>query len=247
MYIGVNELISLYKKEFDQNKKATDLAKRRVREQGFSLSGKLGNSRIEDEKKLVIKEWDKKRDNSKKVHRTIQERESKLNKGSIIGEYKKIEDGEIPIFPNIELDRNIHYYEKFLYNEKYKIIGYADHLYIDSKGYINIEDYKCNQTFTTNFTFEKNGLRFIEKFKQPINNLIDSKLVYAQLQSSLYMYLAWTLNPKLKFGNIKITHVVLNEDGESTGEEFKYDVPFLLDEIKLILKDYIKNKKANVI
>ena len=66
MYIGVNELISLYKKEFDQNKKATDLAKRRVREQGFSLSGKLGNSRIEDEKKLVIKEWDKKRDNSKK-------------------------------------------------------------------------------------------------------------------------------------------------------------------------------------
>src|SRR5690606_11690820 len=106
MYIGVNELISLYKKEFDQNKKATDLAKRRVREQGFSLSGKLGNSRIEDEKKLVIKEWDKKRDNSKKVHRTIQERESKLNKGSIIGAYKKIEEGEIPIFPNIELDRN---------------------------------------------------------------------------------------------------------------------------------------------
>ena len=248
MYIGVNELINLYKKPFDQNKKATDIAKKRVREQGLSISGKIGNSRVEDEKIIVIEEWNRKRENGKKAHRDIQQRESRLNEGGegfIIGEYKKLEtseDGEILNFPEIELKRKIHYYEKFLYNNRYKVVGYVDHLYIDPNGYINIEEYKCNENFTTNFTFEKNGIRFIEKFKQPINNLIDSKLVYAQLQASFYMYLVWTINPRLKFGNIKIRHIVLNEEGDSTGEEFLYDVPILLDEVKLILKDHYKKQ-----
>ena len=244
MYRGAKRIIELYKEPFDREGRAIKLAKKRLREQGVSTNTKKAQELIEEEKLKVLQEWRDKADNGKKAHDFIQQRELKKYPNSHIGNYEKFEgEGDYkPLF--VELEREKHYYEKYIYNDDYEIIGYIDHLYIDKKGYIHIEDWKTHSNFTRGYTYEApNGFRIKNYYYQPISNLIDCKFTDAQLQCSLYMYMVWLLNPKLKFGKIKIIHVVLDEEGNRTGEELPYECSFLLDEIKTLLRDYKKNKQ----
>lgn len=244
MYQGVKSFISQYKKPFDSDAIALAMAKKRLRERGISTSSRSSSEAIQEEKLAVLAEWKQIADNGSIAHEEIQNREMEKNENSIFEGYQKLEKDQILSEKTVNhVDRNMHYYEKQVVLNDIFILGYIDHLYIDEKGYIHIEDYKTFEKFTIGYTFIKNNIKFIENYFNPVKHLVDCKFTDANLQLSFYMYMIWKSNKKLKPGSITITHVVLDSDGKRTGEEIEYKAPYLLDEVKAMIRD--QKKKMN--
>lgn len=244
MYKGVKSFISRYKKPFDADAVALNVAKKRLRERGIITSSRTGAGLIEEEKLVVLAEWQKTADNGSAAHEEIQAREMRENPNSVFGGYQKLAEGQILLEKEVNLvERDFHYFEKQIVLNDIFLIGYIDHLYIDKKGYIHITDYKTHEKFTVGYTFIKNNIKFIENYYAPVKHLIDDKFTDANLQLSFYMYMLWKSNKRLKPGSITITHVVLDSNGKMTGEEINYKAPYLLEEVKAMIRD--QKKKMN--
>ena len=246
---GIKDIISLYSKPFNRELKATNVAKQRLKEMGTSYSTKAGKVLLDIEKDKVILEWDKKISFGEIAHEAVRKRNMDLYPNHIFEGYKNNNEGfkDFDSSKINKIEREIHYYEKHIVNNDLKSSGYIDDLFVDKKGYIHINEMKTYSKLVRGYSFEKNGLRFTENCYSPISHLIDCNFTDANLQASFYMYIIWNSNKKFKPGTITITHIKLDEEGNRTGEEIAYPAPYLLNEVKDIIKDYRKRLENGII
>lgn len=239
---GVKSFIELFKEPFDRDAKALKKAKENLKEKGINPNSNAGKELIEDEILIVLAEWQKKTDDGEIAHKVIQEREmSRFPNSKFEGWTKGEGTSDVDAKIINHLQRDIHYFEKEIIDSQLNIRGFSDHVFVDKKGYIHIEDYKSTQNFTRGFTFEKNNIRFQIPMLYPIANITDCKYSLAALQCSVYMYLLWKYNPKLKPGTITIIHVDMNDDGSMKNIETKHEAPYLIEEVKAMIREYKKN------
>lgn len=246
-YKGVKKFITHFKEPFDAETVSFNVAKKRLREKGISTASKLGQERIKEEQTVVLAEWQKSADDGTAAHELVQNREMELHPNSIMGGWVPTEEGVLFNAEEINhTDRDINYFEKHVVDNDLMIRGFIDKCYVDKKGYIHITDYKTFKVMTRGYTFEKNGIRFQKLFFAPIAHVVDCKFSEANLQCSIYMYLIWKHNPKLKPGTITIHHVILDDDGKPTGEEVPYDAPYMVEEVKAMAREYKKQMNNEV-
>lgn len=234
MYTGVKSLIQQYKKPFNRQIKAQKKAKQRLREQGKKATDKA----VEEEKLLILAEWDLRAKQGTEAHDNVISRRVKKYPASVVGSYKKIESEEkLPAEEINKLEIGKRYYEKMIVDNQNMIIGYADEVIVDEKGYINIQDFKSHREIRRTYTAKAdNGFTIVDKFFHPIGNLVDCNFIECALQASFYMYLLWTYNKKLKMGKLTMLHTKLDEDTGNIISEEVIELPFLIDEVKAIIR-----------
>lgn len=234
MYTGVKSLILKYKKPFNKDVKAQAKAKSRLREEGKSINAKA----VETEKLVVLSEWDLKTKQGEQAHEEIVRRKLKKFPKAIVGKYKKHESSNpLPAESINKLDLNSRYYEKLVVDNQNMIIGYVDEVFVDEKGYINIQDVKSHNEIRRTYTAKaSNGFTIVENFYYPVTNLIDCNFIECALQVSFYMYTLWTYNKKLKPGKLTMMHVKLDEATGAIINEQILELPYLIDEVKAIIK-----------
>lgn len=120
------------------------------------------------------------------------------------------------------------YTELKLWHHGWFIAGRTDRATIRTVGgirYIDIDDYKTNEKFTTQgYVFKRGKSKML---LYPVNHLEDCKLSMYTLQVSLYTYMAESMG--FVAGNRTLIHI--DDDGIKT----KYEVPYLKKEIVNIL------------
>lgn len=232
-YKGIKNFISEFKEPYDLKRKA----KERIKENGDRATKQA----IEDEIILLKKEYDDKTKRGENLHKKIQKNKVKI-KNCIVEGWEDNSNKEFPPNPTInKLLNNNTYIEKKIISEKYKLVGYADEVEV-KKNFINIEDIKTQKRiYRTSSIRLKNGFVLPPTyFYSPIDKLQDCNYYEAALQMSLYLYILWTYNKKLKPGKLHIRHIKTNDKDDILKEEL-IEVPYLLDEVKKILKHRLKN------
>jgi len=232
-YKGIKNFIADFKEPINFKRKA----KERLKEEGETATKKA----VEEMEIILKKEYEEAGDRGKKLHSKIQDNKTKIKKYIVEGWEEPI-DKTIPPDPSTNiLNNNTSYIEKKIVSEKYKLIGYVDEINV-IKNYINIEDIKTSKKIYKSSAIKlKNGFILPPKYYySPIDNIQDCNFYQAALQMSLYMYILWTYNKKLKPGKLYIRHIKTNDRDEILEEEL-IEVPYLLEEVKKMLKHRIKN------
>lgn len=241
MYIGVKEFINGYHEPFDRIAKATNKAKKDLKDRGERATKEMLNKEIE----LVIAEWDEKIEKGYKAHEFVYKKEIEKNPNIIVGKYKKAESLGSELLNALEINKlelDKTYLEKQIVSNHNGLIGYIDKLEVTKNGFINITDIKSWEHIYRSSSFVVNGFRVPPKFFfSPIDNLQDCNYNEVCLQLSIYMYIVWTYNKKLKPGKLCINHLILNEDGKVIDEKI-IEVPYLRREVKALLNN---KKKMN--
>lgn len=241
-YIGVKELITELKPEFDRIGKATKIAKSVLKERGE----KADKDNLRIELNLVLAEWDHKKELGTKIQEELCQKELKTNKSATYEGYSlKAFDVKKPYTKeDSKLENNKVYLEKKLVSNKYGIIGYADYIKV-SRGTIDITDNKVIDKLYRSSSFKaNNGFNIIgETMFEPLEHLDNCKYNDAVLQLSLYMYLAWENNKDLKIGRLFIRHIKVNDNGKKTKDEL-IPVPYMKSEVKKILKYRLLNNEG---
>lgn len=131
------------------------------------------------------------------------------------------------IYKDCKLEDNSAYIEKLIWDDEFKVFGFADFIQIkDGKAYLI--DYKTNKSID----FEAFG---DERMLGPLSNLPDANYFEYCLQCSLYMWIILKSNPNLKFGEMYLEHVRFDEN-DKVIEKIKIPVEFYEKEIEEILK-----------
>ena len=232
-YKGVKNFIADFKEPINFKKKA----KERLKEEGETATKKA----VEEMEIILKKEYEEAGQKGSEIHSIVQNNKTKI-KNYIVEGWEEPVDKTIPPDPSTNiLKNNTSYIEKKIVSEKYKLIGYADEVSV-VKNFINIEDIKTSKKIYRSSAIKlKNGFVVPPKYYYaPIDNIQDCNFYQAALQMSLYMYILWMYNKKLKPGKLKIRHVKTNDKNEILEEEL-IEVPYLLEEVKKMLKHRIKN------
>lgn len=240
MFQGVKEFVSSYKESFDRIREATKQAKKRMKDRDESYTTKAGKEKLEKEIKEVIDEWDKKIEWGTNAHRVIQQKGIEKYPNAILGEYTK-RTYDIPKERYLDInkvEKNTRYYEKYICDPLNELVCYIDELFIDKNWNIHLTEYKSCSVFDRSATY---GVKTPQGFKvktyyPPIDNIVDNNFYQAALQSSTCMYLLWYYNKKLKPKSITLKHIILNEDTGAIESTKDYDGPYLLEEVKQLLK-----------
>jgi ATP-dependent exoDNAse (exonuclease V) beta subunit len=116
----------------------------------------------------------------------------------------------IKIAPEQKLKDGV-YPEHFVYLKSAGLCGQADLVSIVN-GKINILDYKTNKEIKKKGFTNWEGIT--SKMYNPVSHLDDCNLKHYNLQLSLYVYIIKKHNPKLKVGDLKIQHVIFEEEGK---------------------------------
>ena len=121
------------------------------------------------------------------------------------------------------------------------MVGYADDVEIKNN-FIKIEDIKTTKAiYKTSGIKTKTGYLVPPTyFYPPISKLQDCNFNEAALQMSIYMYILWTYNKKLKPGKMYIRHIKTNSFDKVT-EQVLIEVPYLREEVKAMLKYKLQN------
>lgn len=101
------------------------------------------------------------------------------------------------------------YPEHLVYLESVGVIGQIDKLIIPS-GYIDIDDYKTNKEIKMSSFKNYEGIPVM--MKNPVSHLEDCNFNHYALQLSMYAYMVNKHNPNLKVRNLRIVHVLFEED-----------------------------------
>lgn len=232
-YKGIKNFIADFKEPINFKRKA----KERLKEDGETATKKA----VEEMEIILKKEYEEAGKRGNQIHSLIQNNKTKI-KNYIVEGWEDPVDKTIPPDSSTNiLQNNTSYIEKKIVSDKYKLIGYADEVNV-IKNYINIEDIKTSKKIYRSSTIRlKNGFVLPPKYYYaPIDNIQDCNFYQAALQMSLYMYILWVYNKKLKPGKLQIRHIKTNDKDEILEEEL-IEVPYLLEEVKKMLKYRIKN------
>lgn len=236
MYIGIKDFIKEFKEPFDANASALKKAKERLRERGERAT----EAAVREEAKIIREEWEELNKKGIKIHKQVQDKKAKI-KNCIVEGWAKADKKGTPSSSSNKLENNTNYIEKRVVSEKYGLVGYADDVEVKNN-FINIEDTKTVKAiYKTSAIKLKNGMTLPPTyFYAPINKLQDCNFNEAALQMSLYMYILWTHNKKLKPGKMYIRHIKTNSQDKIL-EEKLHKVPYLRDEVKAMLKHRLQN------
>ena len=233
VYKGIKEFITEFKEPYDIKKRAR---------QKIKDSGERATKQMIDEEIIILqKEYKEATERGERLHKKIQDKKTKIKDCVVEGWEKTSKEFKSPDLSTNTLKNNKTYIEKKIISEKYKLVGYADEVDV-RKNFINIEDTKTTKRlYRTSAIRLKNGFVLPPTyFYTPIDKLQDCNLNQAALQMSLYMYLLWIHNKKLKPGKLHIRHIKTNDRDDILEEEL-IEVPYLLEEVKKLLKHRIKN------
>jgi len=235
-YKGIKDFIDEFREPFDKNVASLKAAKKRLKDRGEPAVAMA----VKEEQKVVLSEWKKAQERGTKLHKEIQDRKTKIKKCVVEG-WKK-HDKDTPSNPSTNiLKNNTTYIEKKVVSDKYKLVGYVDDIEVKNN-FINIEDTKTTKTIyrTSGIKTRTGYLVPPTFFDPPISKLQDCNFNEAALQMSLYMYLLWIHNKKLKPGKMHIRHIKTNSQDKIT-EEPLIEVPYLREEVKAMLKYRLKD------
>lgn len=239
MYLGVKEFIASYKEPFNRLSRAKKEARKRLKELDISTTSKAGKEALEKETKVVLAEWEQKAIWGKEAHDRIQEKGLKKYPNAIKGEYKKTQ-GEIDPATVLDINKiepDTRYYEKWIVDPINNLIGFIDEVYIDKKWNIHITEYKSTKNLNRDYTYMTPIGPKCDYYFSPIDHVIDCKFSQANLQASFYMYILWYYNKKLKPKSITIKHIQLNEETGQIEAVEDHEAPYLLEEVKKLLKN----------
>lgn len=119
-----------------------------------------------------------------------------------------------------------------MFNRKYKIAGSADMIKIFPDKTFDVDDWKTNKEIKMTNDYQK--------MKGPLSHLDDCNHIHYCLQISLYAYMLECFG--YKPNNLRFTHVVLDEDGETILEQVEYHTTYMKKEIMDMLAYYEENK-----
>ncbi len=164
------------------------------------------------------------------------------------------DENSVKVAPNQKLIEGI-YPEHLCYLRSAGICGQSDLVEIVN-GYVHITDYKTNKEIKKQSFINWEGVS--KKMLKPLSHLDDCNYNHYNLQLSIYMYIILKHNPKLKPGNIVISHVTFEEEGRDkydypitkldsnnnpiVKEVIRYEMEYLKKEVIQMLK-YFKPKK----
>lgn len=219
--IGVKEFIESFKTPVDWTAKA----KKHAKEHGI---------KVDD----VLKEWEeaKQKGITKGNSLHLRKQNEYLDHENYIKyDYKKT-DGEFIFNPdNYKVETGFIYDEKPFVSKKYDLIGIPDRVIIKGNK-INIDDFKSDKVIYMTSKGIKAGMKVIKKkMMYPINHMDDCKYVHYALQLSLYMRLVWENNKTLRPGELRILHTIHDEDTLEPKKEVIIKVPYLRNEVELLL------------
>ena len=231
-YKGVKDFLSEFKEPYDYKKKAKEI----LRENGE----KATKQAIEDQIIILKENFEKSCKRGNKLHDAILNRKTKTKDYIVEGWSESNNTGDPDPSTNL-LKNNTNYLEKKIVSIKYKLIGYSDEVTVKNN-FINIEDSKTTKKiYKTSSIRLKNGFVIPPSYYfAPIDNIQACNFFDAALQMSLYMYLLWVHNKKLKPGKLFIRHIKTNDKDDILEEEL-IEVPYLLEEVKKLLKHRIRN------
>jgi len=232
-YKGIKKFIADFREPINFKKKA----KERLKEEGETASKKA----VEEMEIILKKEYEQLGERGSDLHSKIQAKKAKIKNYIVEGWEDSSQEGSTPDPSTNILKNNTSYLEKKIVSEKYKLIGYADEVNV-VKNYINIEDIKTSKKIYRSSAIRlKNGFVVPPTYYYaPIDNIQTCNFYQAALQMSLYMYILWMYNKKLKPGTLHIRHIKTNDKDDILEEEL-IEVPYLLEEVKKMLKHRIKN------
>lgn len=130
--------------------------------------------------------------------------------------------------------------EQLVGSEEYDICSAIDHLFLDENGNVWLIDYKTNSILKGYNDDEKNR-RYTKKMLIPLQNIKDDSLNHYYLQLSIYKYLIE------KYTNIKIYKTMIVYMSENIENYELIETPYLMKEVKKILKLRRANKMAKMI
>jgi hypothetical protein len=143
------------------------------------------------------------------------------------------------------------YPEHLCYLRSAGVCGQSDLVEVVN-GYVHITDYKTNKEIKQKSFVNWEGVS--KKMLPPLQHLDDCNYNHYNLQLSIYMYIILKHNPKLKPGNIVISHVTFEEAGRDkydypiskldengnpiVKEVVRYEMSYLKDEVMQIMKEF---------
>lgn len=229
-FTSVTNFVASFGEEFNREEKALKKAKQKIKEAGLKQNPEL----IEEHKIVILEEWDRKRELGKKIHLDLQTKE--LRKPNAIFEGRQeITEGEIPQEAS-SLKNNTIYLEKKCIDFNNKLIGFSDKVEIINN-YIHLTEYKTwDNLYTTSGYIAENGFKVPTKYMlHPLEGTEDCNFNHVELQASLYMYMLWNANKKLKFGSLKLEHIKLHENGKIIAT-IPYNLRYRRDDVRAMLK-----------
>lgn len=237
MYLGIKKFIAEFKEPFDKNVVSMKKAKERLKERGE----KATELAVREEAQIIREEWETATKKGEKIHKQLQDKKTKIKTCVVEGWGSSSKKGEIPNSSANLLKNNTSYIEKRVVSEKYELVGYSDDVEVKNN-FIHIEDTKTGKAiYKTSAIKLKNGFTVPPTyFYPPLQNLQDCNFNEIALQMSLYMYILWTHNKKLKPGKMYIRHIKTNSQDKII-DQIMIKVPYLRDEVKAMLKYRLQN------
>lgn len=130
--------------------------------------------------------------------------------------------------------------EQLVGSEEYDIASAVDDLFLDNDGRVWLIDYKTNSILKGYNDDEKNR-RYTKKMLIPLQNLKDDSIHHYYIQLSIYKYLIE------RYTNIKIYKLMIVYMSENIENYELIDVPYLKNEVKLILENRRERKMGKCI
>jgi hypothetical protein len=229
LYTSVTSLIDSFSEEFDEHAKATKKARELLKEKDVKATADA----VEEQRLIILNEWKEKRLLGIKIHNELQEKDV-LKENAIVEGRVEVE-GEFDT-DCLFLKNNTTYLEKKCIDNNNKIIGYADKVVVRNN-YIDVIERKTYKNIYTSSSFiSSTGFKVPAKYMSyPLDHKQDCNFEKIALQSSMYMYILWNNNKKLKPNKLILEHVVLSDTGKII-KIVKYDLPYYREEVKAILK-----------
>ena len=213
-WTSVTSFVGMFKPKFDADKQSKKSSKnKRSKWYGMTPKEILDTWNKESERAIGLGNWYHNEREKRLLEFSTIERD-----GTEVPIIKPITDSNgIKIAPEQKLKDGV-YPEHFVYLKSAGLCGQADLVSIVN-GKINILDYKTNKEIKKKGFTNWEGIT--SKMYNPISHLDDCNLKHYNLQLSLYAYIIKKHNPKLKVGDLKIQHVIFEEEGK---DEYGYPI-----------------------
>lgn len=253
-WVSASKLAGMFKKEFDGPATAAKCSlNKKSKWYGIPPDEILGYWKAENLRSTTLGTW-----YHEKQEEKLNGLSSLLYKGKELPIIASKWENGVKISPNQKLTDGI-YTELLVYLKSVGACGQFDRVNICDK-VVDIEDFKSNKDLKK--PAFKNWEGKVEKMEPPLMHLENCKLAEYSLQLSIGMYMILRHNPTFVPGQMWLTHVSFETDGEDrfgypimrmddNGEYIikdveKVPVPYLKREVELMF-EFLKQRKKNVV